>query len=87
MWIFCVFHLGKHIATQCVIFNLQKQEVSDVANFMGHADKIDHNYYRMPITSREISLMSQLLERARDMRQLKYTKQWNGKEINFIQQK
>lgn len=54
--------LRKHIATQCALLDLQESEVSDLANFMGHADKIHREHYRIPIVAREIRRVSQLLE-------------------------
>lgn len=56
--------LRKHIATQCVNLNLDDNEVSDLANFMGHAEKIHKEIYRQPIKSREILGISRLLETA-----------------------
>lgn len=32
--------LRKHIATMCVNFNLTETQISDLADFLGHADKI-----------------------------------------------
>lgn len=54
--------LRKHIATRSVLLDLQEQEVSDLANFLGHADKIHREHYRMPIITRDIVRMSRLLE-------------------------
>lgn len=54
--------LRKHIATMCVNFNLSENEVSDLANFLGHADRIHKEHYRQPIITREILHMSKLLE-------------------------
>nr|CAI5856399.1 unnamed protein product [Callosobruchus analis] len=56
--------LRKHMATQSIIYNLNETEVSELADFMGHAEKIHKNYYRMPIAVREITRMSRLLEKA-----------------------
>ncbi|XP_046619499.1 uncharacterized protein LOC124304842 [Neodiprion virginianus] len=56
--------LRKHIATNCINLNLSENEVNDVANFMGHADKIHREHYRQPIVSREILRMSKVLELA-----------------------
>lgn len=56
--------LRKHIATNCINLNLSENEVADVANFMGHADKIHREHYRQPIVSREILRMSKVLELA-----------------------
>ncbi|CAG9814690.1 unnamed protein product [Phaedon cochleariae] len=53
--------LRKHIATTCITLNLEEQEISDLANFMGHAENIHKNIYRQPI-SRDIIRMSKLLE-------------------------
>lgn len=54
--------LRKHIATQSALMDLGENEVGDLANFMGHADKIHRDHYRMPIVAREIGRVSQLLE-------------------------
>ncbi|XP_029673720.1 uncharacterized protein LOC115241900 [Formica exsecta] len=55
-------NLRKHIATMCTNLNLKDYEVSDLANFMGHADKIHKEHYRQPILTREIFQVSKLLE-------------------------
>ncbi|XP_024875325.1 uncharacterized protein LOC112456803, partial [Temnothorax curvispinosus] len=55
-------NLRKHIATMCTNLNLRDHEISDLANFMGHADKIHKEHYRQPILSREIFHVSKLLE-------------------------
>ncbi|XP_044762003.1 uncharacterized protein LOC123319204 [Coccinella septempunctata] len=57
-------HLRKHIATTCLKFNLEETEVKDLANFMGHSDKIHENIYRQPVASRDILRVSKLLEKA-----------------------
>lgn len=58
--------LRKHIATKCILLNLQGDEVADLANYMGHAENIHKEYYRQPIVSRDILRMSQLLEKAQN---------------------
>lgn len=55
-------NLRKHIATMCANLNLKDHEISDLASFMGHADKIHKEHYRQPILSREIFQVSKLLE-------------------------
>jgi len=55
-------NLRKHITTMCINLNLRDHEVPDLANFMGHADKIHKEHYRQPILSREIFQVSKLLE-------------------------
>ncbi|KAK0157244.1 hypothetical protein PV328_011705 [Microctonus aethiopoides] len=55
-------NLRKHIATMCTNLNLQDHEVSDLATFIGHADKIHKEHYRQPILCREIFQISKLLE-------------------------
>lgn len=50
---FCGTQLRKHIATTCITLNLEEQEVSDLANFMGHAEKIHKNIYRQPLLNRD----------------------------------
>lgn len=54
--------LRKHIATHCIQFNLNDTEVSDLATFMGHADKIHKEHYRQPQASRDILKISRYLE-------------------------
>lgn len=54
--------LRKHIATQSALLNLEEGEIADLANFMGHAEKIHRDHYRVPIVAREIGRISQLLE-------------------------
>ncbi|XP_043275397.1 uncharacterized protein [Venturia canescens] len=54
--------LRKHVATMCVSFNLSDQEISDLANFLGHSKQIHRDYYRQPIIVREILHMTKLLE-------------------------
>ncbi|XP_011706329.1 PREDICTED: uncharacterized protein LOC105461525, partial [Wasmannia auropunctata] len=54
--------LRKHIATYCIQLNLNDVEVSDLATFMGHADKIHKEHYRQPQASRDILKISQYLE-------------------------
>ncbi|KAF5274677.1 hypothetical protein FQR65_LT16908 [Abscondita terminalis] len=53
--------LRKHIATHSQLLDLKESEVSDLAKFMGHADKIHMDHYRQPIISREIGRISTLL--------------------------
>ncbi|KAF5276790.1 hypothetical protein FQR65_LT16184 [Abscondita terminalis] len=45
--------LRKHIATKSAIMNLPDNEVEDLANFMGHAEKIHKQIYRLPRTTNE----------------------------------
>ncbi|EFN66480.1 hypothetical protein EAG_10974, partial [Camponotus floridanus] len=54
--------LRKHVATHCIQFNLNDTDVSDLATFMGHADKIHRDHYRQPIASRDILKISRYLE-------------------------
>lgn len=54
--------LRKHIATMCVNFDLSDNQVSDLAGFLGHHEKIHKEIYRQPILNREILHISKLLE-------------------------
>jgi len=38
--------LRKHVATHCIQLNLNDIDVSDLATFMGHAEKIYRKHYR-----------------------------------------
>ncbi|XP_067214617.1 uncharacterized protein [Linepithema humile] len=54
--------LRKHVATYCIQLNLNDIDVSDLATFMGHSDKIHKDHYRQPLPSRDILKISQYLE-------------------------
>lgn len=54
--------LRKHVATYCIKLNLTDIDISDLATFMGHADKIHREHYRQPLASRDILKISQYLE-------------------------
>jgi len=53
--------LRKHVATYCIQLNLFNIDVSDLATFMRHAEKIHREYYRQPLASRDILKISQYL--------------------------
>jgi len=57
-------NLRKHIATKCSALNLSENEVSHVANFMGHHQDIRKQIYRQPVAKIDILDMSKILERA-----------------------
>lgn len=54
--------LRKHIATYCIQLNLNDVEISDLATFMDHSDKIHKDHYTQPLISRDIVKISQYLE-------------------------
>ncbi|KAJ8952372.1 hypothetical protein NQ317_003332 [Molorchus minor] len=54
--------LRKHIATTCISLNLNETEVTELANFMGHHEKIHKSIYRQPVLQSDILKMSKLLE-------------------------
>lgn len=56
--------LRKHIATTCITLNLSENEVDDLANFMGHHEKIHKRHYRQSIPAVEIVRMTKFLEAA-----------------------
>ncbi|XP_063931205.1 uncharacterized protein LOC135143259 [Zophobas morio] len=56
--------LRKHIATYCAAMGYTDEQISDVANHLGHEEKIHKNYYRMPVVTKEITRMSKLLNNA-----------------------
>jgi hypothetical protein len=41
-------HLRKHAATMCQIFNLNENELKQMADFMEHTFDVHLNHYRMP---------------------------------------
>ncbi|XP_067215627.1 uncharacterized protein [Linepithema humile] len=56
--------LRKHIATCCITLNLSEDQVTDLANFMGHDKNIHKSHYRQPIPELEIIRITQFLEAA-----------------------
>lgn len=57
-------NLRKHMATFCVSLELNDGLVSEVADFMGHAEKVHREYYRKNTVDRQIVTMAKLLEAA-----------------------
>lgn len=41
--------LRKHVATKCVDLNLSDNQITRVANFMGHHEHIHKEIYRQPV--------------------------------------
>lgn len=58
--------LRKHIATNCHKLKLTEQEVSELANFMGHKENIHKQYYRLPQKETDILNISKYLNAALD---------------------
>nr|XP_012216558.1 PREDICTED: uncharacterized protein LOC105668667 [Linepithema humile] len=56
------FNTQAELNTGQLIFNLNDTEISDLATFMGHADKIHKEHYRQPQASRDILKISRYLE-------------------------
>jgi len=56
--------LRKHIATNCHKLKLTEQEVSELADFMGHKENIHKQYYRLPQKEADILNISKYLEAA-----------------------
>lgn len=74
--------LRKHIATHSVLLNLSECEVTDLANFMGHSEKIHKDHYRIPIIARDIEKMSRLLELAQGATNLELSKPTSFRKIS-----
>lgn len=73
--------LRKHIATHCIQFEFNDTDISDLATFMGHADKIHKQYYRQPQASRDILKISKYLEAVQG--DLRDTSSESGSDNNF----
>lgn len=57
-------NLRKHMASFCATMNLTDNDVTNLANFMGHDDKIHRDIYRHNALDREVAQMSFLLNAA-----------------------
>lgn len=55
--------LRKHIATVCMSLDIPEQEVNDLADFMGHHEKIHKSHYRQSIVTKDLAI-SRLLKYA-----------------------
>lgn len=63
-WTLCGTGLRKHVATISVALDLSENDVSDLAQHMGHAIAIHKEIYKQPVISRDIVRMSQVLEKS-----------------------
>jgi len=48
--------LRKHIATICISLDMPEQEVNDLADFMGHHEKIHKSHYRQSILTKDLAI-------------------------------
>lgn len=55
--------LRKHIATVCISLDMPEHEVNDLADFMGHHEKIHKSHYRQSIVTKDLAI-SRLLKYA-----------------------
>ncbi|KAF5298947.1 hypothetical protein FQR65_LT19557 [Abscondita terminalis] len=63
-------HLRKHMATHSANYNLNDSEFMDLTNFMGHAEKIHKDHYRLPVATREITRISSILQKAQGVQSI-----------------
>lgn len=57
-------NMRKHVASMCITMGLNDNLVSEVANFMGHQEKIHRDYYRHNTMEMEVVTLSPLLQTA-----------------------
>lgn len=55
--------LRKHIATICITLDISENEVMDLADFMGHHEKIHKSHYRQSVITKDLAI-SKLLKYA-----------------------
>lgn len=72
-------NLRKQFASLCSTMNLSDNDVTNVANFMGHDDQIHRNIYRHNPLQKEIVQMTTLLEVAQGRN---VTKEYTVKRVN-----
>ncbi|KAL3279455.1 hypothetical protein HHI36_000487 [Cryptolaemus montrouzieri] len=58
--------LRKHIATKCSTMDLGNTEIRDIAEYLGHHEKIHLDHYRVPNAVKDIVRISNILEKAQD---------------------
>ncbi|XP_067614230.1 uncharacterized protein [Eurosta solidaginis] len=57
-------YLRKHIATTCAGDNMDENKITDIANFMGHAEAIHRSHYRRSVVSRDVLGVANVLQKA-----------------------
>lgn len=57
-------NLRKHIATYTAMLNIEENQVSQLANFMGHNKQIHKDIYRVPGPVKDVTDVSKLLQSA-----------------------
>ncbi|XP_029964810.1 uncharacterized protein LOC115400888 [Salarias fasciatus] len=53
--------LRKHVATLSQILNLKKNELDQVADFLGHDIRVHRDFYRLPVPTTQLAKISKLL--------------------------
>ncbi|XP_077429564.1 uncharacterized protein LOC144056525 [Vanacampus margaritifer] len=53
--------LRKHVATLTQILNLKKNELDQVADFLGHDIRVHRDFYRLPVPTMQLAKISKLL--------------------------
>lgn len=70
--------LRKHAATKCAEFQLDENEISNFAKFMGHDIQIHKNIYRQPVAKVDILGISHILEKAQDIKKADISSENSG---------
>ncbi|XP_043460944.1 uncharacterized protein LOC122497741 [Leptopilina heterotoma] len=56
--------LRKHLATYSAVLGINENEMQDLANFMGHDEKIHKDVYRLPNAVKDVTEVSKFLQAA-----------------------
>lgn len=78
--------LRKHFATLCGNMSLGDVQIHDIANYMGHHEKIHLDHYRQPDATRDILRISTFLEKAIG-ESSKYVTEYNEEESSDMEQR
>ncbi|XP_011880912.1 PREDICTED: uncharacterized protein LOC105569234 [Vollenhovia emeryi] len=48
--------LRKHIATKCITLDISENQINDLADFMGHHEKVHKSHYRQSVVTRDLAI-------------------------------
>ena len=53
--------LRKHLATQCLVLNIDGNETDTLAGFMGHSKTVHKKFYRLPSDALQVAKVTKIL--------------------------
>ncbi|XP_063993652.1 uncharacterized protein LOC135171197 [Diachasmimorpha longicaudata] len=79
-------YLRKHVATTCAEENMDENNITDIANFMGHAEAIHRSHYRRSVVSRDVLGVVNILCKAQGDGRIPEHQSNHGASTSTVQQ-